>query len=130
MAVAEKISRRQMEFTEPFADATAEEIAWVAGLFEGEGCFRATGPANRYAYAIIVIREKEVLERVQKIVGCGRIHRRTDSRPNHSITWAWQIAKREESVRFMNAIWPWLSNRRKDQAKEAWAKVGEIRGRS
>ena len=100
----------------PFAEATEAEIAWVAGLYEGEGTTGTMGVNRAYVNVRIVIRELEVLERVRQIVGCGGIYRReNDKRPCNSITHVWILSKQAEVDGFIDTVWPWLSSRRKQQ---------------
>ncbi len=76
------------------AKASRSDIAWAAGLFEGEGCFtacyqRKTG--RRYLHAVLVSTDQDVLERFHRIVGVGKIYPKAPRRPEHKPCWRWQV---------------------------------------
>ena len=55
---------------------TPEDIAWAAGLFEGEGCVTiSTVDGRKYLLASVSMhpRDRDVLERFHRIVGVGTL---------------------------------------------------------
>lgn len=56
----------------------SEDLAWAAGLFEGEGCItmnvnRASSPVRYYPKAVLITADEDVLLRFAGILGCGRV---------------------------------------------------------
>jgi hypothetical protein len=99
---------------------TESEIAWAAGLFEGEGCFSVSdrkGPDGRsrpQPVMTVTMADLDVLERFQAIVGAGStIALKQDRRfPTHKPLWKWQLQRRSEIARVGERLRPWLSERR------------------
>jgi hypothetical protein len=88
---------------------TESEIAWAAGLFEGEGCFSSSMGRER---ASMVSTDRDVLERFKEIVGCGTIGpggKRQKS--HHKVRWQWW-ANGDDFVRVFILLSPWLCQRR------------------
>ena len=51
----------------------AEDIAWVAGVFEGEGCIRVR--KDRYGAQVSVrMDDRDVIERIHSIMGFGNLY--------------------------------------------------------
>lgn len=101
----------------------AEEAAWVAGLFEGEGWFEVTysktvpGAARRVRLNLGST-DFDVLEKLQRIVG-GTIIAKEQYRarfPNAKPIWVWRLASMDEVGAVIRLMMPWLSARRSDQA--------------
>lgn len=101
---------------------TKEEIAWCAGLFEGEGCFyintqKAGNRTYRYARACIHSTDLDVLERFYELVGVGTLNRKPykanklNSR-RHKYSYSWSIQNYDELRWFGALIKPWLGSRR------------------
>ncbi len=90
--------------------APEEEIAWAAGLFEGEGCFSST--CEKTPRASMASTDLDVLERFAKIVGCGSIkptHRK--QKAHHKSSWQW-YSLNGEFDRVYGMLRKWLSPRR------------------
>lgn len=90
--------------------------AWLAGIYEGEGCLTHRGDK----WAIIVkMTDLDVLERVQKIVGYGRINMSAaPKQEHHKQQFAFQMAARAEVAYFLGLVYPHLLARRKAKADE------------
>lgn len=92
---------------------SAEEIAWAAGFFEGEGSFfrnlrppRKDGSRAFYSRASVTQKDRSLLERFQRIVGFGIIMDRSEG------VGYWQTTKRGEVSQLLELFRPWLSERR------------------
>jgi hypothetical protein len=56
-------------------DRTDRDIAWAAGLFEGEGCLSfSTVRGERYPQAMLKTTDRDVLARFHRIVVVGAIY--------------------------------------------------------
>lgn len=94
------------------------QVAWAAGLFEGEGSWivRKTG----YPQASLRSADRDVVERFAEIVGCGRIgfEDRKTANPLHSDSWYWQVGNRRDVRRLAETFMPYLGERRRTRALE------------
>lgn len=95
------------------------DIAWCAGFFDGEGCTHKTGP---YALRLTVVQsDRSVLEKFKAVFPDGKIY----GPYNHSIGHFGQkdIFRFEASTKVadaaLTAMWPYLSQPKKDQATKA-----------
>jgi hypothetical protein len=103
--------------------APETELAWSAGLFDGEGCTSVLkAQRDKYSYVRMSISQKtpEVLERFKDAVGYGKIYK-SNTREIYSL----DIYKREDVVETLKKIWPYLSSPKKKQAENAFNTVGD-----
>ena len=101
---------------------TNYEIAWIAGLFEGEGCFftnviRKRGKEYRYPCATIKMTDKDILDRVNKLVPGGTL-KTNRLVPGEKQSWTWRIHGKLLTEQFYNDIKNWLGQRRVQQANK------------
>jgi hypothetical protein len=96
----------------------AEEIAWAAGLFEGEGCItESDGRLNTR----ITNTDDSVLERFRDIVDAGTVygpyerHERDGFDRKPVFVW---VAAEESALDVLALFGPWLSARRLERAYE------------
>lgn len=104
--------------------ATEAEIAWAAGLFEGEGCFRITKARGKSQCAMLVLQmtDRDAVQRFRDIVGAGNV--RTQLRPEgHKTIYCTDVASRPDVERIIRAFMPWLCARRKAKAQELLAHI-------
>lgn len=88
-----------------------EEIAYVAGLLEGEGCFDRNNKASGVKIRMETT-DVDVAERLRDILGCGNIRPRAAKKSTHRPTVIYQIARAEDVRRILTAIRPWMGERR------------------
>jgi hypothetical protein len=95
------------------------DIAWAAGLFEGEGCFdlsKAGGDrhtADRvYARLSLGSTDEDVVQRYQAIVGVGRIYQDKKLTRGGKRFWHWMAAKRSDVEHVAELFRPYLGARR------------------
>jgi len=104
----------------------SEDLAWAAGLFEGEGCFTAShkppkGPNKRIyvqTSASLTMTDRDVVERFQKIIGFGSFYDLGAPRPGAQRVFRWSVQDRSGVKRFYDLIEPWLGQRRKARGLE------------
>ncbi len=99
------------------------EIAWAAGLFEGEGTFYLRREAKRPLMtpepsASMTQVEREVLDRFCAIVGFGKVRGpygpySGNRKPYHQ----WYTHAAGDVRRLLDLLSPWLSDRRKRQGQ-------------
>jgi hypothetical protein len=101
---------------------TPTEIAWAAGLFEGEGCITRTISHGITKPRISLgMTDKDVVERFGRIVGLQQIHSmKGPSRQDHwKDCWMWATCKKSEVLRILAMFLPYLGNRRAYKALNA-----------
>lgn len=100
-----------------------EEIAWAAGLFEGEGTWIVRqSPRSPFKTAVIALQmcDRAVVEHFARVMGCGSVtcERRSERNAAHSDIWRWTTAKREDCKRIAEMLLPYLEERRAAKARE------------
>jgi len=101
---------------------TQVEIAWAAGLFEGEGCITWQKRANRRGCPVLQIRmtDEDVLRKFCKVVGRGKVETKPYFQDKRStkVVWVWQVRDVESVKHTLSLLMPHFGNRRKARAKE------------
>jgi hypothetical protein len=98
-----------------------EQLAWAAGLFEGEGWFNTS---NQKPSMGMQMSDYEVLQRFAEVMDCGRIYYRKPRVYDYEKInarkeqWAWRLSKKVDIIRIVTALYPWLSSRRQAKASE------------
>ena len=92
-----------------------EELAWAAGLFEGEGSIIPVGKAVSLSLTMC---DEEVVKRFNAIFGVGQIRPRKKLAKHYKTPWEWRCGRFEHSQAVLAMMWPWLGSRRKARAKE------------
>ena len=91
---------------------TSEQIAWFAGLLEGEGCLSfVKGSGWRIA---VRMTDEDIILRIQAIFG-GSVYfeARSKLNPKHKDTWQWQLSNRAAIYKVVTAVYPHMGERRK-----------------
>jgi hypothetical protein len=113
---------------------TTEEVAYAAGLWEGEGtihCEKVSrmGRPKPQMLLIVGMTDREPLERFREIWGVGQIqgpiidHRRPDkAKP----MWRYAVGAALTVADITEAMRPWLSPRRIRQVDDALRRYGEL----
>lgn len=101
---------------------TDPDIAWAAGLFEGEGCISIRPirgrTRRRSAQLVLTSTDHDVVIRFAAIVGAGRIVG-PFSRPSRKPAWRWQVESAVGVIRVLRLLNPYLCRRRREKATEA-----------
>jgi len=96
---------------------TAEETAFAAGLFEGEGYVRRTS-INGLAVEIKMT-DKDPLEKMFFLVAGSKLKGPFHyGNPKHSAVWRWKMYGKPAKL-FLMDIYPWLGARRQKQISNA-----------
>lgn len=93
------------------------ELAWAAGLYDGEGCVSSTGTGAQAVVGQSSSSDEapEVLVRFQRAVGAGKING-PYLRPNRRPHYRWTLGRRADVIDFYAKLWPFLSGPKKTQA--------------
>lgn len=99
--------------------ASDVDIAWAAGLIEGEGCF--TVHSKYHPYFLLDMCDLDVLEKFHKIFPESNLRgpytdiKRPDNKPRYRID-----AFGPKCIEIMNAVYPHLCNRRQAKITELY----------
>jgi hypothetical protein len=98
-----------------------EDIAWAAGLFEGEGSFMVAY-APSYPRAVVIMTDEDVIRRFGAVVGLGNIRgpytRKGQPANKWKPFWTWSVSGFEKTQAIYAMFWPWLGARRRQRGKE------------
>lgn len=103
---------------------TLEEIAWSAGLYEGEGS--CVLKQQRYAAVVIGMTDREPVEAMHRIWG-GTLRGPEERGPRKKQMWFWTLHTLADIEPFLEAVISYLSPRREAKLREtvatarAWA---------
>lgn len=103
------------------------ELAWAAGLFDGEGTVFASatlhGERRRVRLcAAVAMTTVETVQRFHSAVGVGAINGPYQKQgPRRKPQWIWRAGSEADVRGVIAAIWPWLSEPKRRQAVEAFA---------
>lgn len=86
---------------------------WATGLFEGEGYFDTHGTTRRLN---LTSTDEDVVIRFMEAVGCGNITERSTQKEHHKRQFMWRAGRRELTLPLIHAMYPYLGERRKEQA--------------
>lgn len=97
-------------------ERTIEEIAWAAGLFEGEGtcCVVRNGKSLR-ATVELTSTDEDVVRKFHRIMGCGKLTCR--DRPPNKPAWKWYAYSAGIVIEVLTVLLPFLGERRTKEAE-------------
>jgi hypothetical protein len=96
-----------------------QEIAWAAGLFEGEGTV-GTQKQNRVRIRFAVaMTDRDVLERFHRIVGCGSMTGPSWHSGSTKPQWRWSATAANDALHLADLFRPFLGERRLVQLDRA-----------
>ena len=97
---------------------TSTQIAWAAGLFEGEGCmsFKHNGNGKIYPRLYLKMTDKDVVEKFASTVGYGNVNLVPSPRSEWKDAFAWEISKMSEVRRIISSFLPFFGDRRAHKA--------------
>lgn len=101
-----------------------EDLAWLAGLLEADGCFgvytRRAGRSGALQTVIrvqLVMADEDVVRAAHSTAGIGTFV--GPFRPNGNVKWQpvyrWQVGRRDHVYALIVALWPWLHARRRER---------------
>lgn len=98
-------------------EMTPAEIAWVAGLLEGEGCWSRRSQGRNGWDIKLSMSDEDVVYRLQGVTGVGTVNKGT-SREGHKDMWDWTVSKKEHREWLTGLVYPWMGTRRKARIDE------------
>lgn len=102
------------------------DLAWAAGLFEGEGSFysnvvRKQSQTYSYPCAEVHMTDEEVVRRFAGVIGFGKVWPKKARSARWKPQWAWRCHGARDTTRLVELIGSWLSSRRKEAAARVLA---------
>ena len=103
---------------EAYEHPTPMEIAWAAGIFEGEGCAYRNG--RNGTFALVAQKERWLVDRLQSLFGGSvkEIVRKPKASFKGGTYYGWNACG-ARARGFLMTVYKFLSPRRKEQAKFA-----------
>lgn len=112
--------------------ATAVEIAWAAGLFEGEGCIsvQRAGIKSKYNQVRLLLSstDKDVIDRFGSYFGGNiTVKDRSKNLLSRKPLWEWSLGGRKDVARVLGLIGPYLGERRTAKMADAYEVIAGMR---
>jgi hypothetical protein len=107
---------------------TDTDIAWFAGLFEGEGCI-TIDKRNTGGRLLITMSDKDTIDHVNRLFPCLGIKTTYPANPKHGPYYTWKLNDPQKMRHIVNLILPYLGKRRTKKAEEFLAHIGSGPGR-
>lgn len=102
-----------------------EELAWAAGVFEGEGFigtydYRGHRPSWMMS---VEMTDEDVVRKLHRVMGLGKVYgpylRKTGRCADPLPTWVWRLARRCDIYAACVALFPFMGQRRQERMVEA-----------
>lgn len=116
-----------------FKDINKNDIHWLAGFFEGEGCLHIKYMKTKVQGVLtIVSTDKDILDKVIKIFPLFKITSKPRSQEHHKDQWTIWLRKGDYIYAFCCMVYPFLGERRRKKMFEFFGlyKVDLIKRRS
>lgn len=94
---------------------TNEQVAWLAGFIEGEGCLTVQKNGSCRVTVGLHGRDIEILQDIKSLFG-GTVAGPYTRKDNDGTVAYWQVCRRRDVFRIIKLIYPWLYSRRQTQA--------------
>jgi hypothetical protein len=98
-------------------------IAWVAGIIEGEGCifsrrrFRKSGTPFYEGQLTVAMTDYDIILRLSEILRIGNIRGPIQGIKNKKPYWVWSVSRNEDLKLILKTLMPWFGIRRKAKAE-------------
>lgn len=90
------------------------EIAWAAGIFEGEGTMCVRGNPGGLAL-VVTMKDEDVMRRFLQVVRYGKLAYQSSPSMQGNYRWVWASSTDHESTSIISMFWPFLGDRRRKQ---------------
>lgn len=102
-----------------------ENLAWLAGLLEGDGCF-TTGSNPGCLRVEAAMSDLDVLEKAQSIAGMGNISGPYNkSGVGSKPMYRWHVTDTKNAYALMAGVYTWLGSRRRSRITELFSMAYE-----
>lgn len=98
------------------------DVAWAAGIIEGEGCF--TLHSKNHPYFLLDMCDKDVIEKFHTVFPFGNIRGpyTNSKKPNHKPRWRYD-AFGSKARHIMITVFPYMCQRRKEKINKLMDKT-------
>lgn len=104
------------------------QAAWIAGLFEGEGCISW---CDKTSVALkLTMTDEDVVQRLFDLTGVGYITMKTKNNESSKQAWNWTLQHAEEVKTLLTLLLPFFGNRRAAKAVASLERLSNNRGKS
>lgn len=90
---------------------TEAEKAYIAGVFDGEGCLGFYLHGKTHAFCVIICNsDARLMNWLSSHLAFGNVEANRSNKgrfPTHKLMWQWKITRRQEVKAFLNAILPY-----------------------
>ena len=108
-------------------DITEIEIAWVAGLLEGEGCWAINRNTPYKRWITTTMTDRDVLEKAQKYTGVGTIQLgEAPGQPHHKQCYRWMVIAKRDREWLTHLVYPHMGKRRQQKIQEFLQPAGIV----
>lgn len=105
------------------------ELAWAAGLFDGEGHISSTRstarPKHVKLYMHVSMCDEASVNRFCEAVGVGHVTELKRKTVMNKTVWRWQLQSTDKVKKALDAIWPYLGEIKKADATRALERRAE-----
>ena len=98
---------------------TSTNIAWLSGLFEGEGCIHQDKRKKATWRLRVVMTDLDIIQRLQAITGVGNVSETFKQAAHHKTAYQWIVYRKEHIQQLLSKMLPYLGNRRAHVALNA-----------
>jgi hypothetical protein len=111
------------------AQRNEADVAWAAGLFEGEGFLSVY--QRKYGAKIqpqigLGMTDRDVVDRFMRIVGCGAIYIAKPGTGGHKQCHCWRLYEAEKVREVVALFLPYFGERRRAKAEELLQRIAGI----
>jgi hypothetical protein len=113
------------------------DLAWVAGLFEGEGCIvecrnrRKTVDDYVWFYLELRMTDEDVIRKLYRVTGCGYLGGPYTSNgasgKRKKPIWAWSVQRQDDVVSLIQELLPHMGERRAARMRYTLAAISNRR---
>lgn len=90
------------------------EVAWLAGIIEGEGSFVAG--AKTACRIQVVMTDIDIIDRIAALTGVGFTYLTKPNRTHYKVAKGWAVRRAEHVQHIISLVRPWLGARRREAA--------------
>ena len=102
-----------------------ENLAWAAGIFEGEGCI--TRRHKTQTNLVMTMTDEDVVRKFHSIIGHGRVYGPYTNHSGVKPQWRWVCTGSRHCIAVLAALWCFLGKRRQERAAVAFRELALIR---
>jgi hypothetical protein len=100
-------------------DVRPIDVAWLAGILEGEGSFISKGRPRIQ----VAMTDQDIIARLSELTGVGRVYAVSRQKPHHKDAWLWTVNRPAHLEHIIRLVLPWLGQRRALAAKDVLRKI-------